>query len=139
MQLTEPRGNVRSKLLKDVLPGPVERLVKSIFNNEYSDRTLTDLNGNADKLRLGKLSKRTLSTRYEILKDIVRILYNKSLAESKYQMSFETAISELSDLYFSTILHVFGHQQPSVLGRMDLIEQDVSFLEGLTDINWQMN
>jgi poly [ADP-ribose] polymerase 2/3/4 len=50
------------------LPLPVQSLMELIFNQQYMKEVLANLEYDADKLPLGKLSKRTLEQGYQALK-----------------------------------------------------------------------
>jgi poly [ADP-ribose] polymerase 2/3/4 len=127
--LAESAASVESKL-----PGPVQRLMKLIFNQEYFDQTLAALDYDANKMPLGKLSKRTLKSGYEILKDIAALIGDNSLAASQYNTTFGEAVEQLSNAYLSTIPHDFGRRRPPVLREINLVKKEIELLENLTDM-----
>jgi poly [ADP-ribose] polymerase len=50
------------------LPLPVQMLMKFIFNQDYFREVMAEMEYDADKLPLGKLSRRTLEQGYQTLK-----------------------------------------------------------------------
>ncbi|KAI0009495.1 PARP-domain-containing protein [Xylariaceae sp. FL0662B] len=96
----EPQEEPESKLSK-----PVQELMQLIFNQQYFAATMADLNYDAAKLPLGKLSKSTITRGFQALKDLSALLDDPSLAQSRYETSFPLATEHLSNLYFTLIPH----------------------------------
>src|SRR5271170_7726041 len=86
--------------IESKLPGPVQRLMKLIFNQQYFNDTMAALDYDADKMPLGKLSKRTLLQGYEVLKDLATLVADPG-------HNYESVV-ERSNRYFSLIPHSFG-------------------------------
>jgi poly [ADP-ribose] polymerase 2/3/4 len=107
------------------LPGPVQRLMGLIFNQRYFDQTMADFDYDANKMPLGKLSKKTLKKGYETLKE---------LAAAINGVNSGTALETLSNQYFSLIPHDFGRRRPPVLREMSIIQKEIDLLESLTDM-----
>lgn len=78
---------------------------------------MADLNYDVDKLPLGKLSKGTITRGYQALKDLSVLMNDPSLAQSQYGTSYNEAVEQLSNGYFSTIPHNFGRS-----GRLPVIQ-----------------
>lgn len=95
---------------------------------------MASMSYDAEKLPLGKLSKRTLMAGYQILKDLSELIADPSLAQSKYNTNFQSATEDLSNSYFTTIPHVFGRHRPAVLTIEGQIKKEVELLEALTDM-----
>jgi poly [ADP-ribose] polymerase 2/3/4 len=57
-----------TEIPESTLPLPVQHLMEFIFNRQYFKEVMADLEYDADKLPLGKLSKRTLESGYQALK-----------------------------------------------------------------------
>lgn len=125
----EERKPVESKL-----PERVQQLIAFIFNQQHFQNAMAQMSYDANKLPLGKLSKRTLQTGFQILKDLSELVNNQSLAMSKYGKSYLAATEELSNRYFTIIPHVFGRNRPPVINTSDLIKKEVDLLENLTDM-----
>lgn len=122
------------KPVESTLAKPVQNLIAFIFNQQYFLSTMAQMSYDANKLPLGKLSKRTLQTGFQILKDLSELIAMPSLATDKYNMSFTAATEELSNRYFTTIPHVFGRNRPPVINNGALIKREVELLEALTDM-----
>lgn len=118
-----------SKLAK-----PIQEVVSLIFNQEYALNALQELNFDANKLPLGKLSKRTLQTGFQALKDLSELLNDASLAASKYQQPLATALETLSNRYFTIIPHAFGRARPPVISHSSMLKKEVELLDNLTDM-----
>ncbi|KAL4931161.1 putative poly(ADP)-ribose polymerase PARP [Aspergillus undulatus] len=116
------------------LPGQVQNLISFIFNQTYFLETMANMSYDAKKLPLGKLSRRTLMTGFETLKELAELVATPSLAASKYQTQQRPAMETLSNRYFTTIPHIFGRNRPPVLDNQMLIKKEVELLEALTDM-----
>jgi poly [ADP-ribose] polymerase 2/3/4 len=112
-------------LAESKLPGPVQRLMGLIFNQQYFDQTMADFDYDANKMPLGKLSKKTLKKGYETLKE---------LAAAINDVNSGTALETLSNQYFSLIPHDFARRRPPVLREMSIVQKEIDLLENLTDM-----
>lgn len=126
---TEDVASIESKL-----PKAVQSLISFIFNTEMFNQTMASMDYDAHKMPLGKLSKRTLSQGYQILKDIAALVGDPSLAQSQYNQSVGQALEELSNRYFSTIPHSFGRNRPPVIQDGRLMKKEIELIESLTDM-----
>lgn len=109
------------------LEPPVQNLMKLIFNQSYFDATMADLNYDANKLPLGKLSKGTIARGFQALKDLSVILDKTdaaSLAEAE----------ELSNRFYSVIPHAFGRNRPPIIRTNDQLKKEIELLESLSDM-----
>jgi poly [ADP-ribose] polymerase len=79
---------------KCTLEAPVANLMKLIFNQSYFDATMSDLNYDANKLPLGKLSKGTIARGFQALKDLSVVLDNTDA-------SSRAEVERLSDRMYS--------------------------------------
>jgi poly [ADP-ribose] polymerase 2/3/4 len=122
-------SNVESKL-----PRPVQNLISFIFDTEMFNQTMASMDYDAHKMPLGKLSKRTLTQGYQVLKDIAALIGDHSLAQSEYGQSLGKALEDLSNTYFSTIPHAFGRNRPPVIQDDRLMKKEIELIESLTDM-----
>jgi poly [ADP-ribose] polymerase len=122
------------KPVESTLPQAVQNLLTFIFNQQHFLSTMASMSYDAQKLPLGKLSKRTLTTGFQILKDLSELVTNPTLASSRYNTTFQDAAQDLSNRYFTTIPHVFGRNRPPVLATDQQIKTEVDLLEALTDM-----
>ena len=120
--------------VESTLSKPVQNLMAFIFNQSYFMDAMASLSYDALKLPLGKLSKRTLQTGYEILRDLADLIRNPPLAQSKYDGTFASVTEDLSNRYFTTIPHAFGRNRPPVLNTNTLIETETDLLDTLSDM-----
>ena len=97
--------------------------------------TMAAMSYDANKLPLGKLSKGTLKSGYEALKEIAELLSNPSLADEVHNMSYTDAVLEISNSYCSTIPHSIGRSRPPVIKTNDLLKREVELLESLGDMS----
>ena len=88
----------------------------------------------ADRLPLKDLSKRVLDRGYQTLKDIAELFYNPALADEKHNMTYNDAIEELSNAYYTTIPHNFGRNRAPFITTEERLQREVKLLESLTDM-----
>lgn len=120
---TTPLKRPESKLAR-----PTQKLMELIFNQQYFTASLNEMAYDAQKLPLGKLSKRTLMMGYEKLKALADLIGDTSAP------SRQAAIAELSDAYYTVIPHVFGRNRPPVIGSDDRLKKEIALLESLSDM-----
>ncbi|KFY23783.1 hypothetical protein V493_05637 [Pseudogymnoascus sp. VKM F-4281 (FW-2241)] len=110
-----------------------QQLMGLIFNQQYFDATMSDLNYDANKLPLGKLSKATISRGFQTLKDLGALLDDPSLAAS-YDMNYDDATEHFSNLYYTVIPHAFGRNRPPIIRSTELLKKEIELLESLGDM-----
>lgn len=120
--------------VKCTLEKPVQALMELIFNQQLFTQTMAELNYDANKLPLGKLSKATISRGFQALKDLAALLQNPGLAQSEYGQHFATATEQLSNSYYSLIPHAFGRNRPPVIRSNDALKKEIELLESLGDM-----
>jgi poly [ADP-ribose] polymerase len=119
---------------KCTLERPVRELMELIFNQQYFAQAMTDLNYDANKLPLGKLSKATINRGFQALKDLAALLQDPGLAQTIYGQPLATAIEQLSNSYYSLIPHAFGRNRPPIIRTNDLLKKEIELLESLGDM-----
>jgi poly [ADP-ribose] polymerase len=102
------------------LDEPVQRLMELIFNVQYFNATMAELDYDANKMPLGKLSKKTLLKGYEVLKELASLVADPTLAVTMGENQNE-AVADRSNQYFSLVPHVVGRRKVPVLRDMDSI------------------
>ncbi|KAK4172040.1 putative poly polymerase 2 [Triangularia setosa] len=112
----------------------VQNLLQLIFNQQYFANTMSDLNYDANKLPLGKLSKATITRGFQSLKDLSELLDDSTLAQSKHSMSYGSAVEQLSNTFYSLIPHNFGRNRPPVIHTQQMIKKEIELLESLSDM-----
>lgn len=108
------------------LSKPVQKLMELIFNQQYFADTMRDLNYDAQKMPLGKLSKGTISRGFQALKDLAAIIGNRGHTVRD--------VEQLSNRYYSLIPHDFGRNRPPVIGTNELLKKEIDLLESLSDM-----
>jgi poly [ADP-ribose] polymerase len=132
----EDKGTVRS-----IAPPPsstlepaTQELMKLIFNQDFFDEAMREMNYDANKLPLGKLSKTTINRGYQALKDLSEVLDDPTLAMSRHDMHAAAATEHLSNLYYSLIPHAFGRSRPPVINNNEKLKREIELLESLADM-----
>lgn len=125
----QPREPPESKL-----PEKVQLLMELIFNQAHFAASMLEMDYDANKLPLGKLSKRTLMAGYERLKEIAELMADPSLASSKHDTSIQSARSQLSDAFYTVIPHNFGRKRPPVISSEVQLKKEIALLESLSDM-----
>lgn len=119
---------------ESTLSEPVQSLIQLIFNIQFMSATMNEMNYDANKLPLGKLSKRTLMAGFEKLKALAELLVDASLATSVHQMGYNDAIGHLSDAYYTVIPHIFGRHRPPTIATEEMLKKEIVLLESLSDL-----
>ena len=130
---TSQISQASSKIAESKLLKPVQQLMELIFNQQYFAATMSDMSYDANKLPLGKLSKRTLMSGFEKLKELAELLADSSLA-SNYSMTYSEAVEELSNRYYTIIPHSFGRNRPPIIQHDVLLKREIQLLESLSDM-----
>ncbi|KFY13658.1 hypothetical protein V492_03110 [Pseudogymnoascus sp. VKM F-4246] len=118
---------------KSTLHPATQQLMELIFNQQFFDATMSDLNYDANKLPLGKLSKTTITRGFQTLKDLAALLDDVTLA-ANYDMSYVEATEYLSNLYYTVIPHAFGRNRPPIIRTTELLKKEIELLESLGDM-----
>ncbi|KAI0197612.1 poly polymerase catalytic domain-containing protein [Astrocystis sublimbata] len=116
------------------LSKPIQDLMRLIFNQEYFTNAMSDLNYDAAKLPLGKLSKATITRGFQALKDLAALLDDPTLAASQYDTNFPNAAEQLSNAFFTIIPHAFGRTRPPVIQSQAALKKEIELLESLGDM-----
>ncbi|KAI9772671.1 MAG: hypothetical protein M1840_000266 [Geoglossum simile] len=120
--------------VKSALAQPVQRLMQLIFNQSYFENTMASMEYDADKLPLGKLSKRTIGNGFQLLKSLAEVLSDPNVAGSKYGMTPIDAIQDFTNQYYSVIPHSFGRNRPPVISTDAMMKKEIELLENLGDM-----
>jgi poly [ADP-ribose] polymerase 2/3/4 len=81
-------GKEKIPEVESALAQPVQRLMQLIFNQSYFENTMASMEYDADKLPLGKLSKRTIENGFQLLKNLAEVLSDPNIAGSKYGTTY---------------------------------------------------
>lgn len=119
---------------KSTLEPAVQKLMQLIFNLQYFNATMSDLNYDANKLPLGKLSKATITRGFQALKDLSALIDDPSLAASTYGVAYGSAVEQLSNSFYSLIPHSFGRNRPPIMHTQQMLKREIELLESLSDM-----
>jgi hypothetical protein len=73
------------------------------------------------------------------LKDLSDLLVNPALAQSEYGTTYQAAIENLSNSFYSYIPHAFGRNRPPIIGNDDMLKKEVDLLDSLSDMKEASN
>ena len=122
------------KVVESALEKPVQQLMELIFNQNYFNITMAEMDYDANKLPLGKLSKRTLMAGYERLKELAELLRMPSIADEQHNMPYAQALEAISNSYYTVIPHSFGRARPPVVADENRLKREIELLESLSDM-----
>lgn len=122
------------KRADSALPKSVQRLMGLIFNQQFFADTMRELDYDANKLPLGKLSKRTLERGFEILRDLGELLMDPAVADNKHNMTWPEAIAACSNAFYTVIPHAFGRSRPPVISSDEKLKKEINLMESLSDM-----
>ncbi|KAI2084804.1 hypothetical protein LOZ36_004508 [Ophidiomyces ophidiicola] len=110
------------------LAAPVQEVIGLIFNQAFWANTMATLDYDANKLPLGKLSKRTLQKGFELLKKL------SDMVNSKQSVSNGVSLDDFNNQYFTVIPHAFGRGRVPLINSTAMIKREIALLETLTDM-----
>lgn len=116
------------------LDAATQDLMTFIFNQKYMNNAMADLNYDANKLPLGKLSKSTILKGFQALKDLAAMFDDNSLAQSVHGQAYAAAVETVSNRYYSIIPHDFGRNRPPVINSEPMLKKEIELLESLGDM-----
>lgn len=90
------------------------------------NESMVEMNYDANKLPLGKLSKETLKRGYEVLKQIGDLLNSPTNNGQTYE--------QLSNRYYSIIPHVTGRVAPPKINSPERLKKEADLLDALGDM-----
>lgn len=109
------------------------KLMQLIFNKNFIAAAMSDLNYDAEKLPLGKLSTATITRGFQTLKNLSALLDDATLA-ADYGMALDDAVEHLSNTYYSFIPHAFGRNRPPVIRSEPMLKKEIELLDSLSDM-----
>ncbi|CAG8520900.1 3017_t:CDS:1, partial [Cetraspora pellucida] len=102
----------------------IQNIIKLIFDVSLWNDTMVELNYDASKLPLGKLSKNTITRGYEILKSIESVLTKNDVGD----------LVELSNDFYTVIPHNFGFNKPPIINSIAILKTKMAMVEALGEI-----
>ncbi|KIO19815.1 hypothetical protein M407DRAFT_222126 [Tulasnella calospora MUT 4182] len=124
----------REKTPESTAPEEVQNLIKLIFNVALMDAHLKELNYDANKLPLGKLSKATILQGFSVLKVLSEVLDHPGGPDSINRGGFQSACEQLSGDYYSIIPHAFGRNRPTPIRSTEHLKKELDLVDALGDM-----
>uniref|UniRef100_A0A914ZJZ2 Poly [ADP-ribose] polymerase n=2 Tax=Parascaris TaxID=6254 RepID=A0A914ZJZ2_PARUN len=103
----------------------VQRLMKMICDIRAMEELVMELEYDATKAPLGKVTEEQVKAGYAALKRIENFIKKK-----EFSKEFVNAVNE----YYTKIPHYFGMRQPPLIKTQEQIKVEISLLEALSDI-----
>ncbi|WEW56555.1 poly(ADP-ribose) polymerase [Emydomyces testavorans] len=125
---TEVEEDTEVETPECTLPMPVQQVISLIFNQTYWANTMANMDYDANKLPLGKLSKRTLQKGFELLKLLSDMVNNMQ------GVNGGLTLDDVNNQYFTVIPHAFGRGRVPLINNKQLIKKEIALLEALTDM-----
>ena len=117
------------KITECTLSSPVQALLKLIFNQNFIAASMADMNYDANKMPLGKLSRRTLEHGFTALKRLADLIIDPNNAQSEYGTDYGQAVQDLSNRYYTVIPHSFGRSRPPIINDEIRLRKEIDLLE----------
>ncbi|KAK6359719.1 hypothetical protein TWF696_000861 [Orbilia brochopaga] len=111
--------------IESKLPTETQVVMNLIFNKDFMQQSMANLNYDSGKLPLGRLNKNTLSQGYNQLKAI-----SEALAASTNRAVLET----YTNRYYSIIPHSFGRDRPRIIDNDRLLKAEIELVQSLGDM-----
>ncbi|CAG8809596.1 19643_t:CDS:2, partial [Dentiscutata erythropus] len=102
----------------------VQDAIQMIFDINAFKNIMVELNYDASKLPLGKLSKNTITQGFQVLKRIEAVLVNIDQGN----------LEQLSNEFYTVIPHSFGMRTPPIISTLDLLKEKLDMVEALGEI-----
>ncbi|KAF3296792.1 hypothetical protein TWF132_009302 [Orbilia oligospora] len=115
-----------TEVIESKLPMQTQIIANLIFNKDFIQQSMAELNYDAKKLPLGRLNKNTIARGYAQLKAIGEALN----AGTSNRSIFE----QLTNSYYSTIPHSFGRDRPTIINSDRLLKAEIDLVQSLGDM-----
>ncbi|KAG8874614.1 hypothetical protein FRB97_005781 [Tulasnella sp. 331] len=122
------------KLPETKAPVEVQTLINLIFNTQHMNAAMQELNYDANKMPLGKLSKASILQGFSILKDLSEVINNPNGDAARDQGGFANACDTLSGHYYSVIPHAFGRLRPTPINSAERLKRELDLVDALGDM-----
>ncbi|KAI0035247.1 poly polymerase catalytic domain-containing protein [Vararia minispora EC-137] len=116
------------------LPTEIQTVCNLIFNQSIVNAALSEMNYDANKLPLGKLSKNTILNGFSALKALSEVISQPNSDVVKRYSNFDRACEELTNSYYSIIPHIFGRNRPVVIINEQLLKKELDLVDALGDM-----
>ncbi|VDC02029.1 unnamed protein product [Peniophora sp. CBMAI 1063] len=128
-------GKPKSVVIPEsTLEPEIQAVTRLIFNQNFVNAALSEMNYDANKLPLGKMSKSTILNGFSALKLLSEVINDPSGAVAQQHGGFATACTELTNNYYSVIPHVFGRNVPPVINDQNRLKRELDLVDALGDM-----
>ncbi|KAH8924250.1 hypothetical protein BT69DRAFT_1296530 [Atractiella rhizophila] len=121
-----PAKKQDTKERKDTV-STLDKRVQELTKNQV----MKELNYDANKLPLGKLSKNTISKGYEVLRRIADILATEI---DDREEGWASEVSTLTDNYYTYIPHAFGRNIGPRINHSKILKDEMDLLDNLSEM-----
>lgn len=118
------KGSPSSKVPESKLHPKIQDVVRMIFDISAFKNIMVELNYDASKLPLGKLSKNTITQGYQVLKRIEAVITNVERGD----------LGELANEFYTVIPHSFGMRKPPIISTLDQLKEKLEMVNALGEI-----
>lgn len=128
----EPKED--TKVPDSTLAPEIQEFCQVIFSTKLLDAHLSEMNYDANKLPLGKLSKASILKGFEVLKELAEVIEDPNPAKFAQSGGINEVCAELSGRYYSLIPHNFGRARPTIISNMSLLKHELEVLDNLGEM-----
>ncbi|KAF3919977.1 hypothetical protein AA313_de0209398 [Arthrobotrys entomopaga] len=121
----KPKKEEDEDVVECKLPDQTQTVMNLIFNKDFMQQSMANLNYDSRKLPLGRLNKNTLSQGYNQL---------KAISEALAANSNRSALENLTNRYYSIIPHDFGRNRPRVIDNDRTLKDEIELVQSLGDM-----
>ncbi|XP_077299838.1 poly-(ADP-ribose) polymerase [Arctopsyche grandis] len=111
------------------LPKPVQALVKMFFDIDSMKQVMLQFELDTEKMPLGKLSRKQLTSGYKVLGELLKIL-----SEGEESKTRQPLIIDATNRFYTLIPHSFGVENPPLLDNNEAINLKSSMLDNLLEL-----
>jgi len=134
-QSIECPAGAKLRSTQSALAVSVQDLMRLIFNKDFIQEVMADMNYDAQKLPLGRLSKRTIAQSYAALKSPSDVLRDPSVYEGTDSEVYKEAIHECTNAYYTNIPHNVGFGKLPLITDDKMLKKEIELLWSLTDMS----
>ncbi|EPS37847.1 hypothetical protein H072_8389 [Dactylellina haptotyla CBS 200.50] len=124
-EVKKPKKEDSGEVIESKLPFQTQIVMNLIFNKDFMQQSMAELNYDSRKLPLGRLNKNTISAGYNQL---------KSISEALTARSGRSELENLTNRYYSIIPHDFGRNRPRVIDNDITLKAEIELVQSLGDM-----
>ncbi|KAJ3121538.1 Poly [ADP-ribose] polymerase 2 [Nowakowskiella sp. JEL0407] len=117
----------KTEIPKSALDERVQDVIKMLFNVDTMNSQMVEIGYDANRMPLGKLTKRSLMKGFEVLNRVSDVL-NSAVGNQN------ALLTQLSSEFYTYIPHNFGMNRPPLISTMEMVKRKIQMLETLSDL-----